>query len=61
MQTCIGFMITLATIHLIPHLVDWLGWHYAFAPLAAGPFLGVIAMARLRAHPDSLKLANGNR
>jgi MFS family permease len=61
MQTCIGFLITLATIHLIPHFVNWLGWHYAFAPLAAGPFLGVVAMARLRAHPEAVKLANGNR
>ncbi len=61
MQTSIGFMISLATIHLIPYLVDAVGWQYAFAPLAAGPFLGVLAMARLRAHPDSVKLANGNR
>jgi len=60
-QTSIGFMITLATTHLVPYLVDTLGWYYAFAPLAAGPFLGVWAMARLRAHPDAVKLANGNR
>ena len=61
MQTSIGFMITLATTHLIPYLVDAIGWQYAFAPLAAGPFLGVLAMARLRAHPDAVKLANGKR
>ncbi len=47
--------------HLIPYLVDMMGWHYAFAPLAAGPFLGVLAMARPRAHPDAVKLANGKR
>jgi MFS family permease len=35
-QTSIGFMITLATTHLVPYLVDTLGWYYAFAPLAAG-------------------------
>jgi hypothetical protein len=40
MQTSIGFMITLATTHLIPYLVDAIGWQYAFAPLAAGPYLG---------------------
>jgi MFS family permease len=61
MQTSIGFMITLATTHLIPYLVEMIGWQWAFAPLAAGPFLGVVAMARLRAHPDAVKLANGNR
>ena len=60
-QTCIGFLITLATTHLIPYLVGAVGWHFAFAPLAAGPFLGVLAMARLRAHPDAVKLANGKR
>ena len=54
-------MITLATTHLVPYLVDTLSWYYAFAPLAAGPFLGVWVMARLRAHPDAIKLATGNR
>jgi MFS family permease len=61
MQTCIGFLLTLATIHLIPHFVDALGWRYAFAPLAIGPLLGTIAMARLRARPEAVKLASGNR
>jgi len=60
-QTCVGFLISLATIHLIPYLVDAVGWQYAFAPLAIGPILGVVRMARLRAHPDSIKLENGNR
>ena len=60
-QTCIGFLLTLTTIHMIPPLVEWFGWRYAFAPLAIGPVLGVIAMARLRAHPDAVKLAGGNR
>ena len=56
-----GFLLTIITIHLIPPLVDAVGWTYAFAFLAPGPFLGVLAMAQLRAHPDALKLANGNR
>jgi len=61
LQTSIGFTLTLITIHLMPLWVEWLGWQFAFAPLAIGPFLGVIAMARLRALPDALKLANGRR
>lgn len=60
-QTSLGFLLTLITIHLMPYAVEWLGWRYAFLPLAIGPFLGVWAMARLRAHPASVRLANGNR
>ena len=60
-QTSMGFLLTLSTIHMIPWLVDWIGWRYAFAALAPGPLIGVIAMARLRAHPDAVKLANGKR
>jgi MFS family permease len=61
LQTALGFTLTLSTIHLMPHFVEWFGWRYAFAPLAIGPFLGVWAIARLRAHPDSVKLAGGRR
>ena len=61
LQTALGFTLTQLTIHLMPHLVDWLTWRYAFAPLAIGPFLGVWAMACLRAHPDSARLAGGRR
>jgi MFS family permease len=60
-QTSMGFLLTLATIHLIPWLADIVGWRYAFAALAPGPLIGVIAMARLRYHPDAVKLANGRR
>ena len=60
-QTSMGFLLTLLTIQLIPTAVDALGWHYAFAILAIGPFIGVVAMARLRAHPDAAKLAGGRR
>jgi len=61
MQTSVGFLLTLFTIHLMPVLVDTAGWGVAFAILAAGPVFGVISMAKLRRHPDAAKLANGNR
>ena len=61
LQTAMGFTLTLFTIHLMPYLVGWLGWRYAFLPLAIGPALGVWAMARLRAHPRSVQLAGGRR
>jgi MFS family permease len=60
-QTCVGFALTMVSIWLSPFLVGWLGWRWAFATLAAGPFLGVAAMGRLRALPDSLQLAAGRR
>jgi MFS family permease len=60
-QTCAGFLLTLVTIHLIPVLVDLVTWRYAFAFLAIGPAMGIVAMARLRALPDSAKLAAGRR
>ena len=61
LQTALGFTLTLITIHLMPLFIDWLDWRYAFMPLAVGPFLGVWAMARLRAHPDAARLAGGRR
>jgi hypothetical protein len=60
-QTSVGFLITLVTIHLIPVFVDAPTWRWALAPLAIEPALGILAMARLRAHPESVRLADGNR
>lgn len=60
-QTCVGFALTLASIWMIPVVVSRVGWRWAFAVLGVGPFLGVAAMGRLRALPDSLKLAAGRR
>ena len=60
-QTCAGFLLTLLTIHVVPLLVDAAGWFGAFSFLAIGPALGVWAMARLRAHPDAVRLAQGRR
>jgi hypothetical protein len=46
-QLAIGFTLTVATIWLIPVLEDAVGWRWAFAFLAPGPALGVLAMTRL--------------
>ncbi len=47
-QTCMGFLLTALTIGILPGAVAWLGWDWAFAVLAPGPFLGAWAMWRLR-------------
>jgi len=60
-QTCVGFLLTTISIQLIPHFVNLAGWRYAFAILAPGPFLGVMAMLRLRGLPEAEKIAQGRR
>ncbi len=47
-QTCLGFLLTVLTIGIVPAAVAWLGWEWAFAVLAPGPLLGAWAMWRLR-------------
>jgi len=60
-QTCLGFLLTTISIQLIPRMVDWVGWRYAFAIVAPGPIFGVLAMLRLRSLPEALNIANGKR
>jgi MFS family permease len=47
-QTCVGFLLTIASIRLVPVWVEQWGWQVAFAPLAIGPALGIVSMWRLR-------------
>jgi MFS family permease len=47
-QTAVGFSLTVVTIQLVPVLASWWSWQYAFVVLAAGPVVGVAAMARFR-------------
>jgi MFS family permease len=60
-QTCLGFLLTFVAIQLMPMVIGLLTWKYAFTVLAIGPFLGVMAMWRLRQEADALRLANGRR
>jgi hypothetical protein len=61
MQTCLGFLLTTFSIELVPYVERLVGWRYAFAVLAPGPFLGVVAMMRLRSLPESQKIAHGRK
>jgi len=47
LQTSLGFLLTLFSIQLVPHLVAAAGWRWAFVALAAGPACGIAAMRRL--------------
>jgi len=47
LQTSIGFLLTIVTIQLVPHLVNAVTWRWAFAILALGPAFGIMAMQRL--------------
>jgi len=58
-QLAVGFVLTVATIWLIPLLADAFGWRWAFAFLAPGPTVGVLAMLRLRSVSESARLAAG--
>jgi MFS family permease len=59
LQLAVGFTLTVATIWLIPVLEDDVGWRWAFAFLAPGPVLGVLAMLRLRGSPEAARIAGG--
>lgn len=61
LQTCCGFLLTMASIQLVPKLVAFAGWRYAFAALAVGPLFGVVSMLRLRSLPEAAKIAGGLR
>ena len=47
LQTSLGFLLTVATIQLVPVIVDTAGWRWAFPILALGPVAGIAAIRRL--------------
>jgi MFS family permease len=46
-QTCLGFLLTMASIRLTSAVADWIGWQWAFLVILPGPVLGVQAMIAL--------------
>jgi MFS family permease len=61
LQTSLGFLLTLATIRLVPALERLVTWRWAFAFLAFGPAFGIWAMLRLRRLPEAERMASGRR
>ncbi len=61
LQTCLGFLLTLASIRIVPWLVARVGWEAVFAILALGPVFGILSMARLRRLPEAAKIGGESR
>jgi len=53
LQTCVGFLLTMVTIELMPRVAEMSSWRYASLLLVPGPLLGAWAMARLSASSSS--------
>lgn len=49
-QMCIGFLITIFSINLIPVFQRLFGWEWVFIILAIGPILGIISMIKYKHH-----------
>ena len=55
LQTCVGFLLTMVTIELLPRVAGATSWQWASLLLVPGPLLGAWAMQRLTARrPDDL-------
>jgi MFS family permease len=63
LQTSAGFLLTGVTIVGVGLLEPGTGgaWTTAFAVLAIGPAVGILAMWRLRRRPDAVRMASGRR
>jgi hypothetical protein len=63
LQTSAGFLLTAVTIVLLGALepASAEAWTAAFAILALGPAVGIVAMWRLRGRPDAVRMASGRR
>lgn len=48
LQTSMGFLLTCATIYLLPMVAAKIGWRWSMSLLALGPALGIWAMLTLR-------------
>jgi MFS family permease len=49
LQTCVGFLLTMVTIELLPRIAAATSWQWASLLLVPGPLVGAYAMSRLRA------------
>jgi MFS family permease len=57
LQTSLRFLLTTASIQLVPAIAGALGWQWAFPVLAVGPAAGIAAIARLARAPATVESA----
>jgi MFS family permease len=50
-QTCAGFLLTMASIRLLPIVAQGIGWQWVFICLVPGPVFGVLALRGLTDAP----------
>ncbi|MAZ54175.1 MAG: MFS transporter [Trueperaceae bacterium] len=58
-QTSLGFLLTLVSIHAVPKVQAVLGWEGAFLILVLGPAFGLWSMVALRRLPDVRRIGSG--
>ena len=60
-QTCVGFLLTMVSIELVPRLAACRRLDLGLRGAGAGPVLGVVAMQRLRRLPEASRIAHGRK
>lgn len=51
-QMCIGFLITIVSINIIPVFQRMVGWEWVFIILAIGPILGTLSMLKFKKYEE---------
>lgn len=59
LQTSLGFLLTIASIRLLPVVERMVTWHFAMAFLVFGPLAGSLAMLALKRSPAAVRMAGG--
>src|SRR5258708_23811182 len=61
LQTSLGFLLTCATIYMLPRVAAVIGWRWSMSVLAIGPAPGGWAILALRRRPEAVQWARGGR
>ncbi len=59
LQTSLGFLLTMASIRLLPVFEHMVGWRFAMVLLVLGPVVGILGMAALKRSPFAGQIAGG--